>query len=258
MQSNNNTKGEVFFSILIATYNVRDELISCVQSINCQTFSDYEVLIADGKSVDGTDEYIRSGVIKRLTWHKSEPDNGIYYALNEATDHALGKWILVMGADDRLADSDALNRAFQQITLKQLTQGIAYADLLISRGAGVGLKKYPEIGEFRRKYKGGAFIHHQSAFIARDSLLRAGKFAVTYLVHSDYDVMLTIQKANDAVKINGAFVVFNADGYSSKLSNLWLSFCEIYRIRKLHRLYPMPLRLFLLYCKTLVLRLISF
>ena len=258
MQSHNNTKVEVFLSILIATYNAKDKLISCIESINCQNFSDYELLIADGKSVDGTFEYICSGVIKRLSWHKSAPDDGLYYALNEAIDHASGKWILVLGADDRLADSNALNRAFQQITLQELTQGIVYSDLFISRRTGVGLKTYPEIDEFRRKYKGGAFIHHQSAFVARDSLLRAGKFSVTYRVHSDYDVMLTVQESDDAVKIKGAFVVFNADGYSSKLSNLWLSFCEIYRIRKLHRLYPMPIRLVVLYCSILVRRLIPF
>ena len=258
MPSHRRAKGQVFFSILIATYNVKNKLVSCINSINSQEFSDYDLVIVDGGSDDGTSEYIKSGVIKNLSWHKSAPDNGIYYALNEALENASGKWILVLGADDVLVDSDALNRAYQQITFKKLIKGIAYSNLFISRRNGVSLKVYPEIDKFRRQYKGGAFIHHQSAFIARESLIQAGRFSVNYRIHSDYDLMLTIQEGSDAVKINGAFVIFNADGYSSKLCNLWMSFLEIYRIRKLHQLYPMPIRLLALYFSILVRRIAPF
>jgi glycosyltransferase involved in cell wall biosynthesis len=244
----------IFFSIVIASYNVKSELVSCIESIQQQNFSDYEVLISDGGSSDGTSEYIKSGAITKLTWYKSAPDFGIYDALNIALDHISGKWILILGADDRLADSCALNRAYQQITFHKLTKGIAYSNLFISRRTGISLKSFPEIDKFRRQYKGGAFIHHQSAFIARETLMQAGKFSLDYRIHSDYDLMLTVQEISDAVKINSAFVIFNADGFSSKLNSLWISFLEVYTIRRLHHLSPMPIRLLVLYFSLFVRR----
>lgn len=256
MKSIESNRDSVFFSILIASYNVKDDLIACIESIQNQIFSDYELLISDGGSVDGTSEYISSATIKNLSWYKSAKDNGIYDALNMALDHASGKWILVLGADDRLADSGALARVHRQISGLGLTLGIAYSDLFISNRKGTLLKKYPELGEFERRYKGGAFIHHQSAFVARESIIRAGKFSKTYMVHSDYDLMLKVLKYSGAVKIRGVFVVFNSQGYSSKLSTLWRSFWEIYQIRKWHGYRPMPLRILILYCALLTCRLL--
>ncbi|MDP3759112.1 MAG: glycosyltransferase [Ramlibacter sp.] len=258
MKSNEPQRDRVFFSIVIASYNVKDDLIACIESIQNQIFSDYELLISDGGSIDGTSEYISSTPIANLAWYKSASDNGIYDALNIAIEHTSGKWILILGADDRLADSDALVRAHRQINRLGVTLGIAYSDLFISSHKGVVLKKYPELDEFERRYRGGAFIHHQSAFVARESVVRAGKFSRSYMVHSDYDLMLKVLKCTGAVKIRGAFVVFNSEGYSSKLSTLWKSFAEIYRIRKLHGYPPMPLRILASYCALLTRRLVAF
>ena len=237
----------IFFSIVIASYNVKSELVSCIESIQQQSFSDYEVLISDGGSADGTSEYLESGAITKLTWCKSAPDLGIYYALNIALDHVSGKWVLVLGADDRLADPDALMRAYTQINRLGADAGIAYSDLFISRDNGVVLKKYPKFDVFEREYNGGAFIHHQTAFINKQSLMNAGWFSTEYKIHADYDFILRILKKSGAFKIEGAYVVFSSSGYSSKIGNLWRSFCEIYRIRKSHGYLPMPPRLLITY-----------
>lgn len=247
-----------FFSIVIATYNVKHELIRCIDSIQNQNFTDYELLISDGGSVDGTAEYVTSTEIKNLTWYKSAQDEGIYDALNMALDRASGRWVLVLGADDRLAGSDALLRAYTQIESLGLKTGIAYSDLYISGRKGTVLKKYPEFDKFQRRYNGGAFIHHQTAFVARESLVGEGKFSLKYKVHADYDFMLKVTKISGAVKIDGAYVEFNSHGYSSKLSNLWQSFHEIYSIRQSHGYFPMPPRLLITYCALLVRRIFPF
>lgn len=251
-------KQEPFFSIVIASYNVRHELEMCIDSIQRQSFLNYELLISDGGSVDGTRELISSGEITGLAWYKSAPDKGIYDALNLAIDHVSGKWVLVLGADDRLADSDALLRAYTNMNRLNLNIGIIYSDLYINRDNSVLLKKYPEFDEFERRYKGGAFIHHQTAFVLRDAIVNVEKFSSKYKIHSDYDLMLKVAKTAGAVKIDGAFVVFCSSGFSSKLSNLWLSFREIYIIRKSHGYFPVPFRLLLSYGSLLARRLFPF
>lgn len=247
-----------FFSILIATYNARLDLDACIESINRQIFQDYEILISDGGSTDGTLEYISSGIIEKLSWYKSAPDAGIYDALNAGLVNVSGKWLLVLGADDRLTDPEALSRAHRQITKMEVDVGIVYSDLFISYDKKVLIKKYPEFKHFERMYWGGPFIHHQSAFVSTALLPKIGCFSSDYQVHADYDLMLNALSISGAFKIDGAFVVFHSGGFSSKLRNLWRSFREVCNIRKSHGYFPMPPRLLVTYGALLVRRLLPF
>jgi glycosyltransferase involved in cell wall biosynthesis len=245
---------EPFFSILIATFNAKQELVLCIDSILQQDFDDYEILISDGGSSDGTLKYIQETKIGRLSWYKSVSDSGIYDALNITSGYSSGRWILVLGADDRLADSGALRRAHALIDAQKLEYGLIYSDLFISGSNGIRLKKYLAISEFSNQYSRGPFIHHQSAFVARKSILQLGGFSDKYRIHADYDLMLKVLELNGAVKIDDAFVVYNAYGFSSKLSRLWCSFSEIYQIRKTHGYQPVVFRILLTYIKLVVLR----
>ncbi|MEN9479175.1 MAG: hypothetical protein RLZZ298_570 [Pseudomonadota bacterium] len=246
------------FSIVIATYNDENNLKNLASSLNSQTFLDYEVIVSDGGSTDNTKEYISNGGFRNLTWSKSSSDKGIYDALNIALEHITGKWVLVLGADDKLVDTNSLFQANKTLTKLPEEVAIAYADLFILRNANVILKKYPNYDEFKAKYSGGAFIHHQTAFIKSEFILKVGKFSCFYKVHSDYDLMLGISKLASVKKIDGAFVIFNADGFSSKIGNLWLSFSEVYKIRKAHGLAAMPVRLLITYLALLIRRLLPF
>jgi glycosyltransferase involved in cell wall biosynthesis len=256
--SNLITKESCFFSIIIATYNIKKDLINCISSINNQYFTDYELLVSDGGSTDGTAEYLASKLIHNLTWYKSAKDDGIYDALNTAIEHASGKWILVLGADDTLANAHALFHAYIQIQEMKLSSGIAYSDLYISTNKGIALKQYPAFSEFDRKYNGGAFIHHQSAFVARNSLISTGKFSLQYKIHADYDSMLKISKLWGAVKIDGAYVVFSSFGYSSKISRLLQSFFEVFTIRQSHGYLPISPRLLVTYSALVIRRIFPF
>lgn len=221
-----------YFSIAIATYNAIEDLKKCVASITAQTFIDYELLISDGGSSDGTAEFLHSGAIERLAWFKSANDGGIYDALNCAVEEATGRWLIVLGSDDRFADANSLRRAHDQIQASGMCAGIAYFDLFIQSDRKTRLKLYPELEEFARRYGGSPPIHHQAAFIAGSSLARIGKFNLKYRLHSDYDLMMRVLAADGARKFPGALVVFSCRGRSSRLSTLWMSFREMCAIRR--------------------------
>lgn len=92
---------EILISIVIATHNAERYLPECLSSISNLSLLQTEVIVVDGGSDDGTVEMLKSSKLPYLKW-KSEPDQGIYDALNKGIDMATGKWVYFLGADDRL------------------------------------------------------------------------------------------------------------------------------------------------------------
>lgn len=100
------------FSIIICTYNTAKRLPKTLDSILAQTFGDYEVVIIDGASTDGTQEVIKDYQEKfdgRLVFI-SEPDAGLYNAMNKGVKMAKGEFLEIIGAGDWL-ESNALEEA---------------------------------------------------------------------------------------------------------------------------------------------------
>lgn len=93
---------DIVISIILATYNPGKELSECIASITAQSFKQIELVVVDGGSTDDTVALLKAYAgSMRLTW-VSEPDKGIYDALNKGIRLAKGKWIHFLGADDRL------------------------------------------------------------------------------------------------------------------------------------------------------------
>lgn len=247
-----NINSEVpFFSIVIASLNNVHGLLECIESINSQDFQSYEVLISDGGSIDGTLSLLSGGHIRNLKWWKSKPDSGIYHALNSAIVEANGDWILVLGSDDKFSDSTALSRAFAVIYNNKKSYSLMYSDILIRTNSTTRLKTYPDFEDFCDKFAGAPFIHHQSAFVSRKSMLNVGLFNTYFRIHADYDLVLQIIKSHPAFKINDTFVVFNANGYSSKLKNVVRSFNEIRFVRQKNGFKQLNMRILLIYFRAL-------
>lgn len=95
-------------TVITATYNAASVLPALLASLRAQTWRDFEFIVIDGASTDATVELLRaSGDI--VTRWISEPDHGIYHALNKGLILATGDYYLVLGADDKL-EPDALER----------------------------------------------------------------------------------------------------------------------------------------------------
>ena len=88
-------------SIIIVTYNAANTLQACLDSVYKQAYSNLEIIIMDGKSEDGTVRILEENSHQIAYW-MSEPDTGIYDAMNKAFKHVSGKWVCFIGADDEL------------------------------------------------------------------------------------------------------------------------------------------------------------
>lgn len=97
------------YSIIVPTYNSSKVIERCINSIITQTYKDYEVLVMDGVSKDDTLSIVRSFSDERIrVW--SEPDKGVYDAMNKGIDQAKGDWILFLGSDDYLLNKNVLEK----------------------------------------------------------------------------------------------------------------------------------------------------
>jgi len=93
-------------SIICVTYNVAATLPKLFESIRKYKTDDTELVIMDGASKDGTIDLLKANEDLIDFW-MSEPDGGIYEAMNKATKHTRGHWLIFMGADDELSEGFA-------------------------------------------------------------------------------------------------------------------------------------------------------
>lgn len=126
-------------SIITATFNAAAQLPGLIESLQQQTDPDFEWVVMDGGSTDGTVEILGSQSDLPMVW-RSEPDFGIYDALNKAVKLARGEYYLVVGADDVLDPAAVAN--FKKLGAESgadiLTAAVAYSGCLgvLSRPRG--------------------------------------------------------------------------------------------------------------------------
>ncbi len=101
----------VKLSIITVNLNNSAGLRKTIESIVKQTFKDFEYIIIDGGSTDGSAEVIKEFADK-ITYWVSEPDKGIYNAMNKGILHAKGEYLLFLNSGDWLADDDLLSKVF--------------------------------------------------------------------------------------------------------------------------------------------------
>ena len=101
-----------FFSIITASFNSENSIGRTIESIKSQKFTSFEHIIIDGSSTDDTVRIINSHIGTYPLRYLSEPDSGIAEAMNKGIKIAIGKYFIVLHADDRLYASDSLQTVF--------------------------------------------------------------------------------------------------------------------------------------------------
>lgn len=100
-------------SIITVCYNAKDDIEKTVLSVIKQTYKDYEYIVIDGGSTDGTLDIINKYKDK-ISYSISEPDRGVYDAMNKALKEASGEWVNFMNAGDVFADDRVLEYIFEK------------------------------------------------------------------------------------------------------------------------------------------------
>ena len=167
-------------SIIIPTFNSALTLRKALDSILSQTFRDYEVLVMDGASSDDTVKIAESYGDSRIRVF-SEPDKGIYDAMNKGIAKSKGEWLYFLGSDDWMFEDNTLKAVFETENIDGYD--VVYGDADCSKGflRGRGEWVMNDL-DFNRC--------HQAIFYKRSFLIREGGYDTRYRIIADYDLNL--------------------------------------------------------------------
>ena len=207
--------GDPAFSIITASLNCSAHIREALDSVLIQSVEDYEFIVVDGGSTDGTLEILsgyRDRFSGRLLW-TSEPDRGLYDAMNKGLARARGTWVVFLGADDRLA-VDALATVTRAAATDPEAQVICGATRVFTDTDA--WTEHPHSFASARLPK-RAPTRHQSIFVRRHLLRELGGFDTSYRIAADYDLYLRLIEAGAReVLVPQVLSEFRLGGVSSR------------------------------------------
>ena len=168
------------YSIITVNYNNKEGLRRTIESVICQTFPDFEFIVIDGGSTDGSTDVLRE-YDKDISYWVSEPDGGIYQGMNKGIEHATGDYLNFMNSGDCFYDTQVLQHVFDHHS---------EADIITGRDYHYSEEK--KLGHASLQPPRLSMIHffvstldHQSSFIRRD-LFNDSPYREDYRLVSDW------------------------------------------------------------------------
>lgn len=212
-------------SIISINYNNLSGLEKTIESVFAQGFTDYEYIIIDGGSTDGSKELIEKNGSRFAFW-VSEKDKGIFNAMNKGIQHAKGEYLIFLNSGDYFYAGDVLADVFSG----NRTEDIIYGNVIWQPVAYNG--NYPDQLTFEHFINNT--IPHQGAFIRRTLFDYVGLYEEQYEVNSDWNFfILAIYKYNCSyIHLNLIISFCNTEGVSlkpesiSKVRNLRRDFIQ--------------------------------
>lgn len=203
------------FTIIIPCYNSEKTIVNCLNSILKQSYTNFEVLIIDGKSSDKTVE-IASSVAhgEQRVRIFSEVDEGVYDAMNKGLDKALGEWVYFLGADDVLANNSVLLDISEFID--QSNADFVYGNVKVVGDAKWAKDGTIYDGEFTIEKICSKNICHQAIFYRTSAIRKIGQFNTKYKVCADWDINIRMWSKFDCRYVNTVVALFHSGGISSK------------------------------------------
>ena len=168
----------------LVTVNRNDAvgLARTLDSVRAQTFRDFEHVVIDGASTDGSVDEIRARADGLAYW-TSEPDGGIYAAMNKGWRRARGEYVNFLNSGDWLAAPDVLERVFAR---EPVSADMVYGDSLRPDGAG-GWKLLSQPDEWTAARFFDMGICHQTLFYRRELLEMLGGYDERYRIVADWE-----------------------------------------------------------------------
>jgi glycosyltransferase involved in cell wall biosynthesis len=176
-------------SVVTAVYNRADTVGQAIASVQAQVYPHVEHLIIDGGSTDKTMENVRK-YTRAAMRVISEPDEGIYDALNKGIANSTGDVIGVMHSDDFFANAFVLNKVAQEFADPAV--GAVYGDLdYVSASDPTKVVRHWKSGNFsKNRLRWGWMPPHPTLFLRRDVFVRLGSYDTSYRIAADYDAIL--------------------------------------------------------------------
>lgn len=207
--------GKPLISIITINYNDKKGLERTLNSVTNQTYQDFEYIVIDGGSTDGSKELIEQYNDKINYWI-SEPDKGVYNAMNKGVLKANGKYLLFLNSGDEFYTLNVLKENLNFIH----THDLIYFNINVVAEQNNYIKKYPSKISFSYLYNDT--LPHPATFIKKNLFNVIGLYDENLKIVSDWKFfILALVKYNATYQyVDAVFSIFYFDGISSRKENL--------------------------------------
>ena len=207
-------------SIITATYNSASTLRDTIESVLKQSYQNYEYIVVDGKSKDKTIDIVKEYADKlneRMLWI-SEPDFGIYDAMNKGIEMAEGDVIGILNSDDFFTSNDVLERVAKEFET-DLTLDAIYGDIHFVKDEDLTkCTRYYSSSYFRPwLLRFGFMPAHPSFYVRKEVYQKYGLYDLQFRTSSDFEMMVRLLSKNKIKTkyIHKDFVTMRAGGEST-------------------------------------------
>jgi len=223
-------------SVVTVCYNAGAFVEGCLRSVATQTHHDIEHIIIDGQSTDGTLRTIQR--YPHVACLVSEPDRGIYDAMNKGLSHVTGDYVIFLNADDRFVSEKAVALTVAAIE-RDSGADVYYGSLEVRSADQPPHIFHPPPPSEAPRFMICGCLPHQSTLARPDVFAKTGRFDLRYRYHADYDWFLKIlaDPTIDVRRLPETIGSFLLGGASSQLAN---GQPEVYAIQNNSPLYATP------------------
>lgn len=226
-----------YITVITVTYNALPQLKKTIFSIDSQDYDLMEMVIIDGASTDDTVDYLSTLKVKHSIQWVSEPDKGIYDAMNKGIKKAKGDYCIFMNAADTFVNTTTLS----QVVNSNMDADIIYGNI-------IKCGKLVEAKEPMNSHK--MYYCHQSAFVST-SCLKEYPFDIKHKMSADFKQSKLLYLNGKSFKhIPIPIAIYDTNGISNtkRSKGLWDNIMVIYEVDNLKcRWYFLP-RLLFTYC----------
>lgn len=221
-----------FVTIITVCYNAEQTITPTLLSVQNQTYEGMEYLVIDGASTDGTLCLVRELAPRAKVY--SEPDRGIYDAMNKGLSYAQGTYVWFLNAGDLLPSVNTVAHLAQEAMAQESLPDVlyGYTRLIDQEGRDLGLRRLSPPKQLNWKsFEQGMLVCHQS-FIARRSL--APQYDLSYRFSSDFDWCIRVLRGAKAVhRVDEVLSLYLSEGATTanhrrSLYERWQIMCRYY------------------------------
>jgi glycosyltransferase involved in cell wall biosynthesis len=201
-----------FFSIIIPVFNAAEALRASIAEIQKQSFQEFEIVVVDGASADGTAQLLASLQSQHQNIrYVSEPDKGIYDAMNKGAQLSTGRYLYFVGVDDFFLDLQVLDGVYQNLKQTGFPE-FFYGNVLLGNTNIVHNGEYNLLKLFTNN------ICHQSIFYSKTVFDKVGTFDLSFPALSDWHFNFRCFARTDISRHyqNSVIARYGLGGFSSR------------------------------------------
>ena len=212
--------GKEKISIITVTYNCEASVEKTINSVLLQDYDNIEYIIIDGASKDGTNVVIEH-YKNRLSYYVSEPDQGVYDAMNKGISVATGDWIMFMNSGDSFYDKSVVSSIEWE---KYRNSGVVFGDYVNTSEPLTVVRCITPFMQRKWPFVTMGF-HHQSSFVRAD-LAKRLKFDLSFKLCADYNMIWRIYKEGYSIDRSDVVVALVDNEVGLSASNRLLQIYE--------------------------------